>query len=439
MGLFGDIFGGGGGGGADIQQAEVLSKPQKDFLNQLLSGLGPLTGQALTPTGAQQFAPISGLQQQAFGGFGALGGLGQQGLGIAGQGLAGFDPSISQGFLGQAGGALQRGLQPVDTQAISAAFEPSRRLATETFQQQIVPDLLERFGATSGGSGALQEQLARAGERLGLGLRAQEAPFIGQAALQAPGLQQAGAGLAGNLAQLPGVLAGQSLGFGAAGSDLLGQLLNVGGIQRGIAQQPLTAQFQAAQQPAQLLGQFGPLGLGTQAFQNFATQQQPGLFQSLLPALGSFAGSQGFANILGGFGGSRGLGGVGPPAPGTGLLGGLGGLFGGGGGGITGGGTGGDIQAGLQLAALFSDERVKENVKPVENALDKVSQLNGYSYNYIGNEPQNRNGGIMAQDLAQVLPDAVSEINGIKFVRYDAVVGLLVEAVKELNRKIQEN
>lgn len=311
MGFFSDIFGGGGGGGGAIQQASNLTTEQESLLNQLLAGLGGLTGQALTPIGPQQFAPISPLQQQAFGGFGALGGLGQQGLGIAQQGLAGFDPSISQGFLGQAGGALERGLQPVDTQAISRAFEPSRRLATETFQQDIIPNLLERFGATSGGSGALQQQLARAGANLQLGLRAQEAPFIGQAALQAPGLQQAGAGLAGNLAQLPGILAGQSLGFGAAGSDLLGQLLNVGGIQRGIAQEPFAAQFAAQQQPAQLLGQFGPLGLGTEAFTSFQQQQQPGLFQSLLPALGSFAGSergsQAFGNLLGnlpfGFGG----------------------------------------------------------------------------------------------------------------------------------------
>lgn len=306
MGFLDDIFGGGGDDGG-IQQADTLTEEQKTLLNQILGGLGPLTGQALTPVGPQQFAPISPLQQQAFSGFGALGELGQQGLGIAQQGLGGFDPSISQGFLGQAGGALQRGLQPVDTQAISDAFAPSRRLATQAFERDIVPNLLERFGATSGGSGALQEQLARAGGDLALGLSAQQAPFVGQAALQAPGIQQAGAGLAGNLAQLPGQLASQSIGIGGAGSDLLGQLLNVGGLQRGIAQEPLSAQFAAAQQPAQLLGQFAPLGLGTQAFTNFQQQQSPGLFQSLLPALGSFAGSeagsQGFADILGGLGG----------------------------------------------------------------------------------------------------------------------------------------
>ena len=55
------------------------------------------------------------------------------------------------------------------------------------------------------------------------------------------------------------------------------------------------------------------------------------------------------------------------------------------------------------------------------------------------NDSDNRNGGVMAQDLELVLPDAVSEIDGVKYVRYDAVIGLLVEAVKELNTKIQRN
>ena len=45
----------------------------------------------------------------------------------------------------------------------------------------------------------------------------------------------------------------------------------------------------------------------------------------------------------------------------------------------------------------------------------------------------------MAQDLEEVLPDAVSEINGVKFVRYDAVVGLLVNAINELSQKIRSN
>lgn len=319
MGLF-DIFGG-GGGSSEVQQAPTLLPTQKKLLQSIVGQLRGLTPDALTPVGAQQFAGISPLQQQAFQGFGGLSGLGQQGLDVGGQQLAGFDPSQAQGFLGQAGGALSQGLQGVGTQAISDAFAPSRQLAMNQFQQQTVPNLLERFGAASGGSGALQEQLANAGANLSLGLRGQEAPFIGQAALNAPGQQFQGAGLAGNLAQLPGQLAGQGLNLGAQGSDILGQLLNVGGIQRGIAQEPLSAQFQAAQQPAQLLSGFAPLGLGTQAFTNFQQQQQPGLISSLMPALGSFAGSEAGSALIGqGIGALAGGGGA--------ALGGLGALAG---------------------------------------------------------------------------------------------------------------
>ena len=45
----------------------------------------------------------------------------------------------------------------------------------------------------------------------------------------------------------------------------------------------------------------------------------------------------------------------------------------------------------------------------------------------------------MAQDLEKVMPDAVSEVNGIKMVRYDAVVALLISAVNELQEIVRSN
>lgn len=280
MGLFdkalqniglGDIFDPTGGGN---QQLPTKSPEQLEFLKSLLGGLQGLIPQGLTPVDFQAAGP-SALQQQAFGG---LGGIGQQGFDIAGQQLAGFDPSQAQGFLGQAGGALSQGLQGVGTQAITDAFAPSRQLAQNQFQQETIPNLLERFGASSGGSGALQQQLAQAGGNLSLGLRAQEAPFIGQAALNAPGQQFQGAGLAGNLAQLPGRLAGQGLGIS---QNILQQLLSAGGQQRGISGEQLRAQQQTALQPQNLLAQFGPLGLGTQSFENVVTPPGPSLFSQI--------------------------------------------------------------------------------------------------------------------------------------------------------------
>jgi hypothetical protein len=87
--------------------------------------------------------------------------------------------------------------------------------------------------------------------------------------------------------------------------------------------------------------------------------------------------------------------------------------------------------------AAMSDIRVKENITPIENAVKKVSTLTGYTFNYKENPKEIRDGGVMAQELEKVLPDAVVEVNGIKMVKYQAVIGLLVSAVKELAEKME--
>lgn len=84
-----------------------------------------------------------------------------------------------------------------------------------------------------------------------------------------------------------------------------------------------------------------------------------------------------------------------------------------------------------------SDRRVKENIVEIATPLEKVSALTGYTYNYRPNPSTDRTGGVMAQDLEAILPAAVTEIDGIKHVRYDAVIGLLVNAVNELNTKVK--
>ena len=79
----------------------------------------------------------------------------------------------------------------------------------------------------------------------------------------------------------------------------------------------------------------------------------------------------------------------------------------------------------------MSDERLKENIEPIDNALDKVLKLNGKTYNFIGRNT--RDAGVIAQDLEKVLPEAVAEDGrGIKYVKFNAIIGLLVNAIKEL-------
>ena len=82
-----------------------------------------------------------------------------------------------------------------------------------------------------------------------------------------------------------------------------------------------------------------------------------------------------------------------------------------------------------------SDERLKENIKSIDNALEKDKKLDGKVYKFIFKDKE-RDGGIIAQDLEKVLPEAVTEINGIKYVKYSAVIALLVNAVNELARKV---
>ena len=86
-----------------------------------------------------------------------------------------------------------------------------------------------------------------------------------------------------------------------------------------------------------------------------------------------------------------------------------------------------------------SDESLKENIEPIENALEKVDAINGYTFNYIDSPEKGRVPGVIAQELEQVLPEAVYETNdGKKAVRYDNTVALLVEAIKELKQQVEE-
>ena len=88
-----------------------------------------------------------------------------------------------------------------------------------------------------------------------------------------------------------------------------------------------------------------------------------------------------------------------------------------------------------------SDRRQKQNIKPIDNALDKVSQLGGYTFNYKS-KPEEPMTGVMAQELMEVLPEAVYETTdpdtgeAIYAVRHGNVIGLLIEAIKELNEKV---
>jgi len=107
----------------------------------------------------------------------------------------------------------------------------------------------------------------------------------------------------------------------------------------------------------------------------------------------------------------------------------------------------GNMYAAGDIIAFASDERLKENIQPLENALDKVLALNGFTYNFneigesLGFDGKTTYVGVSAQQVQAVLPEAVKpapvDSNYIT-VQYEKLVPLLIEAIKELKAEINE-
>jgi len=92
-----------------------------------------------------------------------------------------------------------------------------------------------------------------------------------------------------------------------------------------------------------------------------------------------------------------------------------------------------------------SDGRLKENVRPIESSLNKILTLDGVKFDWKDEDKPNDQLGFIAQDVEKVLPEVVNEIenglgdyDGHKVVNYQAVVPVLVEAIKELKAEIDE-
>jgi hypothetical protein len=87
----------------------------------------------------------------------------------------------------------------------------------------------------------------------------------------------------------------------------------------------------------------------------------------------------------------------------------------------------------------YSDARVKDNVKPIENALEKLTSLRGVSYTRKDTDDKSTKIGVIAQEVLPIIPEVVSkDQNGNYSVAYGNMVGLLIEAVKEQQKQIDE-
>jgi len=110
-------------------------------------------------------------------------------------------------------------------------------------------------------------------------------------------------------------------------------------------------------------------------------------------------------------------------------------------------GTTGEIRATNNITAYYSDERLKDFKGKINNALEKVSKLNGYYFTEnakakeLGFKNDNLQVGVNAQEVEKVLPEIVTEApidSKYKTVWYDKLVPLLIEAIKEQQIKIEE-
>jgi len=93
-----------------------------------------------------------------------------------------------------------------------------------------------------------------------------------------------------------------------------------------------------------------------------------------------------------------------------------------------------DIQA-------FSDSRIKGEIKVIENAISKINQINGITFLRLDNPDNlNRYAGVIAQEVEKVLPEVVhtDSKTGIKSVAYGNLNALLIQAIKELSKRVEE-
>ena len=82
----------------------------------------------------------------------------------------------------------------------------------------------------------------------------------------------------------------------------------------------------------------------------------------------------------------------------------------------------------------FSDERLKDDIETIENALDRVKEMRGVTFTREGREGT----GVIAQEMQKVMPEVVHDKGEYMSVAYGNLVGVLIEAIKELEKKVEK-
>ena len=108
---------------------------------------------------------------------------------------------------------------------------------------------------------------------------------------------------------------------------------------------------------------------------------------------------------------------------------------------------GDSIQSINNILAFTSDIRLKKDIEPIKNALEKVQSLRGFTYSHnetakeLGFTEERRWSGVSAQEIEKVLPEAVFPApvdDKYLTVQYEKLVPLLIEAIKELKEEVND-
>jgi hypothetical protein len=84
----------------------------------------------------------------------------------------------------------------------------------------------------------------------------------------------------------------------------------------------------------------------------------------------------------------------------------------------------------------ISDSNLKTDIRKINEPLDKISKINGYTY--MRKDTSNIETGLLAQEVIKILPEVVKFENNHYNISYGNMCGLLVECIKELNNKIEK-
>ena len=93
------------------------------------------------------------------------------------------------------------------------------------------------------------------------------------------------------------------------------------------------------------------------------------------------------------------------------------------------------------IAFASSDKNLKDNITPISNPIEKIQKIGGYEFDWNDKQDvyEGHDVGVIAQEIEEVLPELVTtRDNGYKAVKYDKIVALLIEAIKDQQKQIDE-